>query len=511
MASHVVVMDSGARRVTIKTMPSTYLNDVLQQACTKMGLNPSQYGLKNNNKPIDLSRTFRLSGLSSGAKLELVLLSRSPSVVSVALQLPESEASGVPNARLTDKFVSTETLWLILRKFESGVVGSASVKNFTARGVPQIGSRDTGAGRLYYETPVLQIMGREFSSFTDLQKSLAQLGLNSGSVLLRLSFKVTETPLEEAMEQIGRYFKSVEGEASTSAGAYAGRVANAESRPAVDQPAVPEETEKAEAPVEDSVSQEPTSPSEVVLSAASETPGANTSVPEPPLTNPASPGQRAITVFTAPTDVPQAARQAFDERDYEPTVDHAKLHQQRLTSTTRNRRLDTDAEIAVKQETQAQKLADVKEIQIKIRFPDRLEALATFSNLDTAKVLYDEVRRMLTYELEPFLLKFAAAGGPKTIPRDGTEKLIAKLGMTRNTLVNLVWDEGASAEARSGVSMKEELRQKAKPIEVKEIAGLDIADESPRDKPQAPAAEKPGGIGKGKGGVPKWLKLPGKK
>ena len=356
-------------------------------------------------------------------------------------------------------------------------------------------------------------MGREFSSFTDLQKSLAQLGLNSGSVLLRLSFKVTETPLEEAMEQIGQYFKSVEPETTIGRDLHTSSVVNVEASPDVARAAIPEDVEKAKTPSEALLSQEATTSSESTpptYTKASKEKGVSSS--ETPSTNVAtSLGQRPITVFAAPTDVPYAARQEFNERDYEPTIDHAKLHQQRLTATTRNKRLDTDAEIAVKREIQAQKLAEIKEIQIKIRFPDRLEALATFSRADTAKTLYDEVRRMLAHESEPFLLKFAAAGGPKTIPKDGTENLIGKLGMTRNTLVNLVWEDGASPEARSGISMKAELRQKAKPIEVKDVAGLDIADEIPEERPQAPAAEKPGGSGKGKGGVPKWLKLPGKK
>ena len=61
-------------------------------------------------------------------------------------------------------------------------------------------------------------MGRDYATFTDLQKTLAQLGFNNGSVLLRLSFRTTDTPLEEAMELIEQYFKSVEE--NTSAGAY---------------------------------------------------------------------------------------------------------------------------------------------------------------------------------------------------------------------------------------------------------------------------------------------------
>lgn len=46
MASNVVVIDSAARRATVKTTPNTYLSDVLAEACTKLGANASQYGLK---------------------------------------------------------------------------------------------------------------------------------------------------------------------------------------------------------------------------------------------------------------------------------------------------------------------------------------------------------------------------------------------------------------------------------------------------------------------------------
>ncbi|KAI4131653.1 MAG: hypothetical protein LQ347_002881 [Umbilicaria vellea] len=46
MASHVIVIDSAARRATIKTTPNKFLVDVLQEACTKFGLNASQYGLR---------------------------------------------------------------------------------------------------------------------------------------------------------------------------------------------------------------------------------------------------------------------------------------------------------------------------------------------------------------------------------------------------------------------------------------------------------------------------------
>lgn len=46
MSSHVVVLDATARRATIKTTPGKHLTDVLHEACTKLGVDASQYGLK---------------------------------------------------------------------------------------------------------------------------------------------------------------------------------------------------------------------------------------------------------------------------------------------------------------------------------------------------------------------------------------------------------------------------------------------------------------------------------
>lgn len=141
-----------------------------------------------------MSRTIRQSGLSSGAKLELIVVSRSPTVVSIALQLPEALAGTVPGGRLTDKFASNTTLWHILRAFESK---DGANHNFTGRGVAQVeqGASGSGSGRVYYEMPVLNIMGRELSTFTDLQKSMAQLGISGGSSLIRLAFKKTVSTL----------------------------------------------------------------------------------------------------------------------------------------------------------------------------------------------------------------------------------------------------------------------------------------------------------------------------
>jgi tether containing UBX domain for GLUT4 len=453
-----------------------------------------------------MSRTFRQSGLSSGAKLELVVASRSPSVVSVALQLPEPDAKAAPGGRLTDKFPSDTTLWLILRKFETS--GSSNL-NFTARGIAQTATAGaSGAGRIFYETPVLNIMGRELSSFTDLQKTLAQLGLNSGSSLIRLGFKRTETPLEEAMVEIGEYFKSIEepkepGVASevadlSSSGNEGESVLDSipgESNPGslsamdVDTPVIT---------TGDEIAPEKSSPV-----AANEAPAAEEVV--------VGPNQRPIHVFAAPSsETPKAAQTPFNESDYEPTVAHAKLHQSRLLSRSHNVRLLSDAEEAAKAEEKAAKQSSVKEVSIKVRFPDQLTIVSSFTILDTGSTLYEFVNGVIVAEDQPFTLVWTSPKGPLTVPKD-SKRLIADLGFGGRMLVNFNWAEGANSNARSGTTLKLQYAGKAKEIQVQEIVNAREEATTGSSKTEDKGKATEGGEKKKTGGVPKWLKLPGKK
>ena len=465
--------------------------------------------IRNNNKPVDLSRTFRQTGLSSGAKLELVVASRSPSVVSVALQLPEFEAKNVPGGRLTDKFPSNTTLWMILRKFESN--GTMNF-NFTGRGIAQVASRGSGAGRIYYETPVLNIMGRELSSFTDLQKTLAQLGLNNGSSLIRLNFRKTDTPLEEAMAEIGQYFKSMEEPAA--AGAHSGTTAETESTP-----------EGAVAPVTDAIAKEANPETSTAISidppessassdnaATALTPAtpSEASIPDEVVVGP---NQRPISVFAAPSSqTPKAALNPHNEDDYEPTVAHAKLHQLNLQAKSQNKRLLSDAELRQQAEEKAAQLAAIKEVSIKVRFPDQLTVVSSFTALDNGATLYDFVRGVIAAEHQPFSLSWMSPKGPQTIPNNTTVRLIKDLGFAGRMLINFNWDDGASTEARSKTTLKEMYVSKAKELQVQEVAAAQAQEEanSPATS-AAPKEQESSGGNKGKGGMPKWLKLPGKR
>lgn len=456
--------------------------------------------------------------------------SRSPSVVTVGLQLPESEAGNAPNGRLVDKFPSTTTLWLVLRKFEAGVAGNGSTRNLTARGVPVTGAGGgaSATGRLYYEIPVLRAMEREFSSFTDLQKSLAQLGFNSGNILLRLSFRTTEEPLEEAMVKIGDYFKSLgEDEVnnaqgpSSSATTATALVNNAPSEP-IQRPKEPSLS------TDDGYQTaiESTQPAQ----SASPTPA-----PAPPLPEsyqvPPPAHSRPITVFSPPKNsTPLSAQTSYNENDYTPSIEQAQAYQKRLNESSRNVRLPTDAEIAAKSAAEQEKIANITSVDVKIRLPDQSQVVSKFGNRDTGKSLYDFVRTCLVEPLaaEKFTITFSpntvgpgAAAARKiqtVVPESDRSLLIKDLGMTGRVLVNVSWDASASAAARESKAnlLKPELRSQAQehkveqPPDIPEEHGGTLASAGSGSSNDA-AGSRGEGRPRRTGALPKWLKLPGKK
>ena len=64
MASHVVVIDTSARRATIKVTPVKPLSEVLEEACAKLGYTASQYTLKYVHVEFPSAR-LRGPGISS--------------------------------------------------------------------------------------------------------------------------------------------------------------------------------------------------------------------------------------------------------------------------------------------------------------------------------------------------------------------------------------------------------------------------------------------------------------
>lgn len=496
--SHVVVFNSSAKTVKIVTTPVKYLSEIRDEACQKFHVNKDQYTLKYNNKPIALSQQIRLAGLAQGARLELVQASRSPTVISVAVQLPATENS----VRLTNKFASNISLWEILRYLENE---QSSNYNFTQRGVPELNTNGkSGAGRLNYESPVITVMPghREYSSLSDLQKTLSQLGFDSGSALLRLSFKNSGKPLEEAMAEISQFFKS---SGSTPNDTPAATSTQTTSVPVAEN----DGPGNAETTIKEKVKEEDVSDSHMdidsipalapVPAASDDTQEKDTAASPPTSSTPVSPPTavssgppasseiRKKQIYSAPSGAtPQAALQTYNEADYVPSIDHARSHQASLQSRGKNTRLLSDKELEEQENARLEKLNVVAEkgSVVQVRLPDSQRVEIRIDKSNTAADLYQEVEDVIQFK-DPFNLQRRADTGQQVIiPRDA-KRLILDLGFRNSELVTFTWDERASNAARTSQSfLKPEWQAQAKTLQI-----ADPVERKPDPVPQQTKAE----------------------
>ncbi|PKS06407.1 hypothetical protein jhhlp_007155 [Lomentospora prolificans] len=503
MSSHVVVMSSSARSTKVKVTPGTYMSDVLAQACQSLNVS-GNFILKHKQRTVDLSVPFRIAGLPSGAKLDLVVQSKSPAPVTVAVAIPSPQGDPFPNGRLGGKYPSNFTVWQILRQVESLPEALNAKLNITARGMASTSSGlPSGSGQLLYEQPTLNIMGRELATFQDFQKTLSQLGYNSGSVLIRLSYKTTGITFFEAQQQIAQYFRELE----TAKPEDSATPATETDAPALVQPA----TEGSEQP---STAAKELTPA--VSEIANPTQVAPVAEPQRERSAPSDPLQ-PVNIYAAPTSAtPQAALTKVNEADFTPSIVHAQMHQARLKESGKNKRLLSDKELEEQAAAAEAKLAAVQSIEVKVRFPDNTSASWTITKEDTGAKLYKAVRTVMANSSLPFRLSIP---GTREVIRDEDSprnQLMKTYKLTGNIVVNLLWDEGVSPATRGQPFLKTSAAQAAQRIVVPDLAATQ--DDEEEEKPSAWKQNSSKIISDvGKQGdeamkkIGKFFKLPGKK
>ncbi|KAG6023441.1 hypothetical protein E4U19_004362 [Claviceps sp. Clav32 group G5] len=507
MASHVVVIAADLRRTTVKVTPGTYLADVLDQACKKLNISSDKYLFKHKQRQVDLSVPFRTSGLIGGAKLELVQRSNTPSAVQIALQIPQPEAREIPGGRLIKKFPSDLTLWKIMRQFESGEASAGKNINITARG---FASTTSGSGQLYYETPVLNIMGREFSTFEDFQRTLAQLGHNSGNVLIRLGFRRTEQTLFEALQQISQSFEEAE---SQEGGAAVNSISDSARKEDSDLVAEQQRDDAAaaasDAAAEGADATDAASrPDPTIESASQETgPEATDVTTDPTSSAPSEDPYQPVNVFLAPTGAtPAAALVPASESDFTPTVAHAQLHQARLLQSSRNTRLPSDKELQDKAAAQEARIASIQSVLVKVRFPDNTSSEWRAGPSETGAFLYEAVRHVMADPSQKFHLLLS---GSKTLIQDSSSQahnLVKTYKFSSRVLVNLVWEATVPDSVREQPFLRANVAMRAQEVKVPEVTHVeeDVPQEEVKKADQEERSEKRGdGVKK----IPKWLKL----
>ncbi|KAG6174879.1 hypothetical protein E4U51_000113 [Claviceps purpurea] len=510
MASHVVVIAADLRRTTVKVTPGTYLADVLDQACKKLNLSSDKYLFKHKQRQVDLSVPFRTSGLIGGAKLELVQRSNTPSAVQIALQIPQPEAREVPGGRLIKKFPSDLTLWKIMRQFESGEASAGKNINITARG---FASTTSGSGQLYYETPVLNIMGREFSTFEDFQRTLAQLGHNSGNVLIRLGFRRTEQTLFEALQQISQSFEEAESqEGGAAANSTSGSATKEDSDLIGEEKRDDVAAATSDAAAEEAEAADTASRSDPTIESTNEETGpeATDATTDPASSVPSQDPYQPVNVFLAPTGAtPAAALVPASESDFTPTVAHAQLHQARLLQSSRNTRLPSDKELQDKAAAQEARIASIQSVLVKVRFPDNTSSEWRAGPSETGAFLYEAVRHVMADPSQKFHLLLS---GSKTLIQDSSSQahnLVKTYKFSSRVLVNLVWEATVPDSVREEPFLRANVAMRAQEVKVPEVTHVeeDVPREEIKKADKEERSEK-GGDGVKK--VPKWLRL-GKK
>lgn len=433
----------------------------------------------------------------------------------------------VDGQRLTKKLPSDLTLWQVLRQFE----GPDNKVNITARATPQTSSGNhSGSGQLYYEKPVVNIMGREYSKQEDLLRTLSQCGINSGSMVLRVSFQKTDQTLYDAMQQVEQYLNQVKP----------GEPEEARNKTSTTQPAAPatpaavspEETKEQESPAQLTQPERVPVP-EPTVSAPSEAPeptvtqlNANEDSGDPMEVDQstASAGDtttdghlQPTAVFLAPTSsTPAAVKIHEDDAVYEPTIAHAQLRQQQLLQRAQNTRLKSDAELAEDAAREAERLAKITKVEVKVRFPDQTSAQWEIHPDWTGVTLYQAIREAMLHPEQPFKLVMSVT---KTAIQENNRRLIADYRLKGRELLNLVWEDGVPDKIRTAPFLKKSLASKAQDLKVPELPQYD-KDDGPSDEPSS-SKQPPQKAQKGehssmdsellKKKLGKLFKLPGKK
>ncbi|EFX02782.1 ubx domain protein [Grosmannia clavigera kw1407] len=518
MAASFTVIATDLRRVSAKALNGGFMIDVLEDACSKFKLDSEKYQLKHNNKTINLTDPVRASGLSQGAKLELVVKSKSPSAVTVALRLPQSEARlGIPNNRVAAKVRNDTPVWKLLRHLEEEPAAKQKGLNITARGVPRTSTPNTGgSGQLYWEAPVLKYTGRELVTLDDFRKTLSRTGIDTGSQFVHLEFRTTDYTLEEAMESVHRQLEREDAEASAAAPVSASALTVA---PEAEELATPETTTQLghpetlrqhDQPEKPELSELPEQTAPVTEQQIAE-PQLPVAEPEPMAVDPSPSLLLPVQVWSPPkagAGMPAAAGLRWARENYSsggggsssshglaPSVAQMKAHQRHLEEAGRNKRLKSDSELEEETREREARASAVDKVDIRIRFPDGYTALWSFPNGATGATLHAAVRRVLTEDVaqEPFRL--APPMSREEIQDNAGIKhdLIRGYGMRGGVVINFLRGSGEpnattpAAANRQGVQyVKSEVMAMAQDIVVPQL-GEDDDDEDEEKTRQAEA------------------------
>lgn len=396
--------DDGGRfhRINVTMNMSCTIRQLVQQACLALQLTSSpdsteclDYAVKHGRVQLDNLTLLRLSGLTQGAKLELIRL-RGVAVdkVTVAVQ---TEAG-----RATLQVLAHSTLLSLLRILCDNPTVPGSVALLKMQD-----------GRVL--EPALLVMGQEYFGLERLAKtSLVGIGITGGNCLMRLSYRPGAfASMEEAMQyqqrEVGCQVPATKAKASPCEAAFPGLSAppaNASSQSAgmaTSGLIVPRETP-------------PPGPSlvdrRVVLIA--------------PLRRSHCEGPLSV----AP-DLPEGVYNV-DESDFRRYYAAAQARTRALLEAPLVSR------VKLREQQERELVAKHPDTRIRFRFPDQYMLEATFASVESATALYAflEGEAMTESQRPSIRLSLSLGPPPKPIRRDDSSPL-HRLDLTPAAIVNV--------------------------------------------------------------------------
>jgi hypothetical protein len=160
-------MDNKSIQIKVSS-PSMTLKLVLDKFCEKFNMEANEFGLKYKRNFLDLSLSVRYANLPPGAKLEVFkIIDSNEEIVLVALQTETA------NSRQVEKFLSSTSLWKILKSFEK---------------TPEVKITTRSSGK-FYLMPSCIILNKEYSTIDILKTTtLKDIGIRSGNVIIKIRF-----------------------------------------------------------------------------------------------------------------------------------------------------------------------------------------------------------------------------------------------------------------------------------------------------------------------------------
>lgn len=408
--SVIVSSPDERHRATIIVPLNSTIKQLTRLSCQKHWIpedQVDQYRLRHGRSLIDDRLPVRLSGLASGAKLVLVLISaantsRTPTMVTVALQYVGQHWQ--VKERWVYPFSVASSLWQILQRFHQEHPECLLLLPIQEGCVL---------------VPHLVILNQEYFGPEQLiQTTLESIGINKGNCVIRVSHRSLNSSLIQIQEYLERYQTNLP------------QITQYGSR---NDQVVHDPSYITSSPIDDNMSV-PRGPPELLESSTITLPAeenlsfGNIILYRPPL-----------STFNPSTNRPPHPPDEF----YETKEMDVRLHYSSLKAqTTQLMDAPLVSRARLLEKRRREMLGRHPFTIIRFRLPDQHQVQATFCSTKPARVLFDFIQSIFRKEKTPQGLTLIRGPPSQKLTSSDEQIPLWQLDLIPNALINVAWDDG---------------------------------------------------------------------